>query len=99
MENEDKILYLDDIAKLYAKKSNDTIKNSKEVVNDVIGLIKENLIKGNSIRFTEFGLFEVSKYPNGTIRRNPSNNEIVDLSGRRRLKFKYSDKFKNEVTK
>lgn len=99
MENEDKILYLDDIAKLYAKKSNSTIKNSKEIVKDVIELIKENLINGNSIQFTEFGTFEVSEYPDGTIRRDPYRNENIDLSGRRRLKFRYSDKFKNEVTK
>lgn len=96
---EGKILYLDDIAKLYAKKSKDTIKNSKEIVKDVIELIKENLINGNSVRFTEFGLFEVSEYPDGTIKRNPSNNESVDLSGRKRLKFRYSDKLKDELKK
>lgn len=96
---EKKTLYLDNIAKIYAKNSNNTIKDSKEIVKDVIELIKENLIKGNSIRFTEFGLFEVSEYPDGTIRRNPSNNESVDLSGRKRLKFKYSDKLKDELKK
>lgn len=93
---ENKTLYLDDIAKMYAKKSDNTIKDSKEIVKSVIELIKENLINGNSVRFKEFGIFEISEYPNGTIRRNPSNNENVDLSGRKRLKFKYFDKFKEK---
>ena len=96
---ENKTLYLDDVAKMYAKKSDNTIKDSKEIVKDVIELIKENLIKGNSVRFTEFGIFEVSEYPDGTIKRNPSNNESIDLSGRKRLKFKYSDKLKDELKK
>ena len=96
MEN-NKLLTFDDIGRLYAKKTGDSIKHSTEVVKDVIGIIKETVLEGKSIQLYKFGTFEVRTYPEGTVRQDPYRKEKIDVSGRKLAKFRFFDDVKNNL--
>ena len=91
----DKRLQLSDFAKLYAKKTGESISKSEEIAKNFITVVKDILAAGDEIQFNQFGTFTVKTYPDGTIKRNPSNNEKIDLSGVEVPKFRFSLKVKD----
>lgn len=97
MEEEKDLLQLEDVARLCADKAGDTIKHSKEMLKTLVEVLKNTLTEGKSIQFNGFGTFEVFEYPEGTIRHDPYRNQKVDVSGKKLLKFRYSDNLKRQL--
>ena len=64
-------------------------RKSTEMVNDLFELIKEKLQRGESVRISGFGNFEVHD-KNARRGRNPRSGEEITISARRVISFKPS---------
>jgi integration host factor subunit alpha len=66
------------------------------LVNEVFGLVKEALARGDRVLVTGFGRFDtLDKHERKG--RNPQTGEPVVIEARRVVRFKSSDLLKNEV--
>jgi integration host factor subunit alpha len=68
-------------------------KESAEMVEQVLGIIKDSLIKGEKIKIAGFGNFHV-KSKKDRIGRNPQTGEAITIGARRVLTFKPSPMLK-----
>ncbi len=71
-------------------------KEAAEVVELVFDLIKETLERGEKIKVSGFGNFEV-RGKRKRVGRNPQTGEVIEISARRVLTFKPSQLLKNAL--
>jgi len=69
-------------------------KISENLLDDIIGVIIDNLTKNKKIKISNFGTFTV-RLKNKRIGRNPKTKEVKIISGRKVVLFKPSNHFKN----
>jgi len=73
-----------------------TKKESADIVECVLNLLKSTLKNGENIKIAGFGNFEVmEKAPRRG--RNPQTGEAIEISERRTLKFKSSQVLKSAI--
>ncbi len=73
-------------------------KESSDMVEDIFDLMKEHLEKGNQVKISGFGSFNVrtKKIRRG---RNPQTGDAMDISARNVLTFKMSPVLKKAMNK
>lgn len=69
---------------------------SADLVESVLDQIAESLIKGDSVKISSFGSFQVRK-KGGRIGRNPKTGEEVPIQPRRVLVFRASHVLKDRI--
>ena len=84
----------DDIADTINKEFGFSRKDCLEIVNDIIDIIIDGLIKNQSVKIHNFGTFKL-KRKSSRIGRNPKTKEEVIISDRNVIIFKAS---KNIIT-
>ena len=84
-----------DIAKKLSKKFNLTTKDSMNLLNKFLYIIKENL-KTNSVKLSKFGTFIIQKTPQ-RLGRNPKTGESYIIKARNRVAFKPSKSLKKDL--
>ena len=82
-----------DVIKEVANRHSDiTQKKIGEIVDDVLEVIKENLVKGDKVLFAGFGSFEVTERPS-----NPKTGDTVIIPSCKVPKFKSGKALKDYV--
>ena len=81
-----------------AEKTGITKKDAERVVNATIETIQENLIKGEKVSISGFGIFEV-KTREARTGRNPRTKETIQIPATRLPAFKASKALKDSVAK
>ena len=71
-------------------------KDSVEIVESVLSIIKSTLEAGEEVKISGFGKFEV-KQKNERIGRNPHTGEALMLRPRKIVNFKLSRKLYNQI--
>ena len=71
---------------------------SAELVEAVLGKIADRLIKGESVKLSSFGTFEVRE-KNARLGRNPRTGDAAPVSARRVLVFRPSHLLKERVNR
>lgn len=85
-----------EIARKYAKKYNISIAKSEEFIFNFLKLWKDLVKEGNSLMFYGVGSVNVYTAPKEEV-RNPLNNKMVLKGERQKVKFSYSDSFKEKI--
>lgn len=73
-------------------------KESAEIVESLLETVKECLARGEKVKISGFGNFEV-RAKNPRIGRNPQTKEEIEISARRVLTFKPSQVIKKSMNK
>lgn len=73
-------------------------KESAEIVETLLETVKECLARGEKVKISGFGNFEV-RSKNPRIGRNPQTKEEIEISARRVLTFKPSQVIKKSMNK
>ncbi len=81
-----------------AEKTGLTKKDAERVVSATIETITENLVKGEKVSVSGFGIFEV-KNREARIGRNPHTKEAIQIPATRLPAFKASKTLKDAVAK
>ncbi|UCF31322.1 MAG: integration host factor subunit alpha [bacterium] len=71
-------------------------KESSEAVESILDILKENLEQGNKVKLSGFGNF-VIRQKDVRKGRNPKTGEEMEISARRVLTFKPSQKLKDYI--
>ena len=69
-------------------------KISENLLDDILNILSENLIKNNKIKISNFGTFTV-RIKKKRIGRNPKTKQSKIISNRKVVLFKPSKQFKN----
>jgi len=85
-----------DIAKHIQLRTGIPHKDSAELLDYVLSLIKTTLRLGESVMIAEFGTFRILS-KTARVGRNPRTGETVTIASRRVTTFRASDKFKEIV--
>ncbi len=70
--------------------------DSAALVESVLGMISDTLVKGETVKLSSFGSFQL-RDKNGRVGRNPKTGEEVPIDPRRVLVFKPSQVLKERV--
>ena len=81
-----------------AEKTGITKKDAERVVNATIETIQENLVKGDKVSISGFGIFE-AKTRGARVGRNPRTKETIQIPATRLPAFKASKALKDSVAK
>ena len=81
-----------------AEKTGLTKKDAERVVNATVETISENLVKGEKVQISGFGIFEV-KEREARIGRNPRTKESIQIPASRTPVFKPGKALKDAVAK
>ena len=81
-----------------AEKTGMTKKDAERVVNATIDTIAQNLLKGEKVSLSGFGIFEV-KAREARVGRNPRTKETIQIPATRLPVFKASKALKDSVAK
>ena len=81
-----------------AQKAGLTKKDAERVVNATVETIVENLVKGEKVQISGFGIFEV-KEREARVGRNPRTKEAIQIPATRMPAFKASKTLKDIVAK
>ena len=73
-----------------------TREKSAEVIETLIELMKSSMASGEDVLISGFGKFYISS-KNSRIGRNPATGEALELSERRVVSFRCSEKLKNNI--
>lgn len=84
------------IKEVAAKHTDFTQKEISEIVDEVLEVIKENLVKGNKVLFAGFGSFETIERA-AREGRNPKTGDTVIIPSCKVPKFKPGKAFKDYV--
>ncbi|MGN1258981.1 MAG: HU family DNA-binding protein [Christensenellales bacterium] len=87
-----------DLIKGISEKSSLTQKEAKEALFAIAGLIKESLSKGDEVKLTGFGKFEVKQRSKRTT-INPQTKQKIIIPATRVASFKAGKELKQAVTK
>ena len=71
-------------------------RESADIVEMIFNTMKETLEKGEKIKISGFGNFEV-RDKRARVGRNPQTGEVIEISARRVLTFKPSQVLKNAL--
>lgn len=85
-----------DIVELVSSKTGISKKESSEMVESVLELMKNTLAKGETLKINGFGSFTVKQKADRK-GRNPQTGETITISSRRILSFKSSPVLKNAI--
>lgn len=83
-----------DIIEIIAEKRNLTKKETGEILNLALDLIKDAVSSGDTVDLTGFGRFEIS-YRGPRIGINPTTKEKIEIPESKSPKFKPSKAFKD----
>lgn len=78
-----------DMAQWLAQEIGCSKREAKEIVNSFFDELKEALMRGEDVKLTAFGTFEV-KTRQGRLGRNPQTGEAVIIPERRTIRFRPS---------
>ena len=81
-----------------AEKAGMTKKDAERVVNATVDTIIQNLVKGEKVQISGFGIFEV-KAREARVGRNPRTKESIEIPATRLPVFKASKVLKDTVSK
>ena len=81
-----------------AEKCGITKKDAERVVNATIETIEANLVKGEKVSLSGFGIFE-AKTREARVGRNPRTKETIQIPATRLPAFKASKALKDAVSK
>ena len=81
-----------------AEKVGITKKDAERVVNATIETIETNLVKGEKVSISGFGIFEV-KAREARVGRNPRTKETIQIPATRLPAFKASKTLKDTIAK
>lgn len=87
-------MYKEDLIRLAAGRSRQTIAVSREVINNAIDIIMEQMQSGGSVTLSGFGTFELQQRSQ-RIGRNPHTGAPVDIPARVIPHFKPAKTFKD----
>lgn len=87
-----------DIIEMISKKYFDTRAKTEKVVSEIFDIIKNSLINDEKVSITDFGVFETKKCNERTC-RNPKTGEKIIVPERKRVQFRLSQNFKNNLNK
>ena len=73
-----------------------TREKSAEIIETLIELMKSAMASGEDVLISGFGKFYISS-KNSRIGRNPATGEALELSERRVVSFRCSEKLKNNI--
>jgi integration host factor subunit alpha len=73
-----------------------TVKDSRKIVDKLLGIIKDTLVDGEDVMVSGFGKFCV-KDKNERRGRNPATGEDLMLASRRVVRFKCSEVLRNKI--
>lgn len=82
----------------FAVRNNIPVKISENVVNTILGEIKDALGKKNRVEIRGFGSFSVKEYKTYT-GRNPKTGEKIEVGKKAAPVFKVSKIYKNDLIK
>jgi DNA-binding protein HU-beta len=71
-------------------------KAAEAVLGDFVALIARQLVKGDKIRLTGFGILQVRDRPARTA-RNPATGESVEVAASKKIAFRPAKELKNAV--
>ena len=71
-------------------------KVATELLTDLVGLIAKNLKKGNKLRLTGLGIFQVRKRP-ARMGRNPATGEAIKIKASKKVAFRAAKDLKEAV--
>ena len=80
-----------------AEKTGMTKKDTERVINAAVDTITENLVKGEKVSMSGFGIFEV-KAREARVGRNPRTKETIEIPATRLPAFKASKALKDTVS-
>ena len=87
-----------DLVEAVCAEANLSRKEAQEVVELLLGGMKDSLLRGESLRLSGFGTFQVkTKAPR--LGRDPRDGSPITLPGRRVLSFKLSKVLKEEINR
>lgn len=75
-----------------------TRQESAQVVETILGTVKESLLEGRAVKIQNFGVFEVTRRP-GRRGVNPISGEPIFIPSQKGLSFRPSPKLKQAVEK
>ena len=81
-----------------AQKAGLTKKDAERVVSATVDTIVENLMKGEKVQISGFGIFE-TKEREARVGRNPRTKEAIQIPATRQPVFKASKTLKDTVAK
>ena len=81
-----------------AEKTGMTKKDAERVINATVETITENLVKGDKVQVSGFGIFEV-KAREARVGRNPRTKETIQIPATRLPAFKASKALKDSISK
>ena len=87
-----------DIAERIHTKLGFSKKNSQDLLESILSIIKDTLETGDKIKVAGFGNFEIKQKQN-RIGRNPQTGESLTIDARRILTFKPSTVLKQAINK
>lgn len=87
-----------ELVAVVAQKAGLTKKDAERVVNATVETIAENLVKGEKVQISGFGIFEV-KEREARVGRNPRTKQAIQIPATRLPAFKASKTLKDSVAK
>ena len=87
-----------ELVAVVAEKTGMTKKDAERVINATVETITENLVKGEKVAMSGFGIFEV-KAREARVGRNPRTKETIEIPATRLPAFKASKALKATVSK
>ena len=87
-----------ELVAVVAEKTGMTKKDAERVINATVETITENLVKGEKVAMSGFGIFEV-KAREARVGRNPRTKETIQIPATRLPAFKASKALKDVVAK
>lgn len=81
-----------------AEKTGLTKKDAERVVSATVDTVIENLVKGEKVQISGFGIFEV-KEREARVGRNPRTKESIEIPATKLPAFKASKALKDNVAK
>ena len=67
-----------------------------KIVDDIISIVKRNLVVNETVKIKNFGIFSLKK-KNKRFGRNPKNKIVHEISERKVVTFKVSNDFKKKL--
>ena len=81
-----------ELAKKLASKHNITVEKALTMVDDFIGIIKDEVKSGNDVTIRKFGTFKLHEYKS-RIGNNFATGGRIHIPAKKAVKFKASEKF------
>ena len=87
---------LSKVAAELAEKTGMTKKDASSALDDFIGLVVKHLKKGNKVRVTGLGIFQVRNRP-ARMGRNPATGEAIKIKASKKVAFRAAKELKEAI--